>query len=107
MNCPIAKSLAFAASLPSRPWIPIPTCDSVIIDTSFAPSPIASVIADFSASFMRQTNSYFSLGVTLQPSTHSHFNKISVNSGNFLSYFICSKAYPDITKTKFDFPMFI
>jgi len=43
LNYATAKSALLAAYMPSRPAIPTPTSAFIIIATSFAPSPIASV----------------------------------------------------------------
>lgn len=45
LNCAKEKSDASTAALPSRPLMPTPMCAALIMPTSFAPSPIPSVIA--------------------------------------------------------------
>jgi len=53
--------------------IPTPTWAAVIIFTSLAPSPIASVEADLFQFLTRDTIYYFYLGETLQQSTASQY----------------------------------
>ena len=67
-NCAIAKSLAITACMPSWPEMPTPTCAIWIIDTSFAPSPIASVIAS-RLSLTRLTTCAFCSGVARHATT--------------------------------------
>ena len=73
LNCPIIKSALRAAYYPSKPDMPIPTCALMIMLTSFAPSPIASVM-NFPFLFTRATTSAFYFGETLQQMTDEAMN---------------------------------
>ena len=68
-NYPIAQSAERAACCPSSPEIPTPTCASVIILTSLAPSPMAKVTAKGRSCLTMMTISAFCLGETLHAST--------------------------------------
>ena len=63
------KSLAFAALIPSSPMMPMPTSASIIIDTSFPPSPIAKVTELGANCFIFWTIWLFWKGDTLQHKT--------------------------------------
>jgi hypothetical protein len=69
------KSLAYTALIPSFPNKPTPTSDSIIMLTSFAPSPIAKVIF-FNFSLTSFTTAAFYFGVAREVIAVSHpFNK--------------------------------
>jgi len=63
---------------PSRPLIPTPTCAALIIFTSLAPSPIASVETSGLASLTNVTICYFCFGETLQQSTEEQLFVIAI-----------------------------
>ena len=71
LNCPIEKSALRAACYPSSPLIPTPTCAAVIMLTSFAPSPMAKVLASGCKLRTMLTMSAFYFGLTLQARTTS------------------------------------
>lgn len=64
----MAKSADLMAYVPSFPLIPTPICASMIMDTSFAPSPIAKVI-QLPLDLNMLTTSAFCFGLILQQTT--------------------------------------
>lgn len=82
--------------------MPTPTCASVIIDTSLAPSPIANVVLLGNAYLANSTISYFCLGDILHANTpDAYIAKIKNRSLCSLLWIIICKAYPDIIRVIF------
>ena len=121
LNFEKAKSAHLAAFLPSLPNMPMPTWASCIIDTSFAPSPIAAVIGLSLLSFTNLTTFYilsilkiinktinklkrtsaFCAGDILQHKTAVHFKHISLKSfTDSLDFIRIANVAPSITNAK-------
>mmetsp|Transcript_67899 Transcript_67899/g.112869 ORF Transcript_67899/g.112869 Transcript_67899/m.112869 type:complete len:241 (-) Transcript_67899:1478-2200(-) len=69
----MAKSAELAACIPSWPEIPTPTCAACIIATSFAPSPIARVVALCTLSLTRETSCAFCDGAHRHATTAEQY----------------------------------
>mmetsp|Transcript_14832 Transcript_14832/g.62611 ORF Transcript_14832/g.62611 Transcript_14832/m.62611 type:complete len:244 (-) Transcript_14832:2140-2871(-) len=81
--------------MPSWPLMPTPMCAAWIMPTSFAPSPMASVI--FPESFTRPVTSAFCKGLTRQHTTETHPVPKDKKSGASVGSSANARLRPSIT----------